>query len=442
MKGNQKLLLLILFTSLILSVLNSPSAPQTQAYPSAYPFGMHSRLIVQSINCLYLDSENESGYLFQCYSELRDSEQNYFEMLSRAQVAYDSSFLLKKGHYWDPNRKSGYLGDLSAPYHAQEHFAAAVNSYLGLEGVSLNKSHAYYELGHVIHLIQDLTVPFHAHNDPFEPHTTYEDYCYRLLCDNKFILTTFGNYSVQRDWQGKINAGGWVHQAALLAYPYYWTIKSNQTGACWYPIAQKLINTAISLVAGILFYFWQYVHDIDFDQDGLNATAEQYYNTDYRSNDTDRDLILDYEETVPGADGFITDPTSSDTDQDGYSDYAEIFDYFTNPIDKFDNPYYLVPFNCRKFVGLSNKRNSIHFYWLQPLNFLPGWYYKIFLVQEQQAPLLIYNGTNRYFTFNLPNEDSFYSFRLYCYKNEVTHGIYLQWSGSLTSVHPQTDIHS
>jgi len=413
-------------------------APLTRAYPSAYPLGMHSRLIIRSLNCLYFDSENESSFLYQCYSELTDSGENFYTMLSRAQVDYDSSPFLQQKHYWNPYTKRGLYGDVGAPYHAQTHFEVAVKSYLGLDGYPVNKSHAYYELGKVIHLIQDLTVPFHARNDPSQPHAAYEDFCYRTLCKNKFTLTTSGEYSAQVDWSGQRNAGGWVHQAALAAAPCYHSLIDDQSEVHWFVVAQELINTAISLVAGFLFYFWQYVHNIDYDLDGLTATAEVQYNTDHTSADTDIDSIDDYEETVPGIDGYITDPATDDTDHDGYSDFDEIYVHFSDPTNCYDNPYYFVPLDCRQFIGISDNHSYIHFYWLQPKNFLLDWHYRLFLLDGSEE-VLLYSGTERYFTFYPLKQAEFYSYRVYCYKSDNIRSIYLQWSGSVLGTHSQNE---
>ena len=93
---------------------------------------------------------------------------------------------IAKAHFWNPD--VGYnagiviLGQTqqSNLARAQEQFAAAVSSYS-----ANNKEAAYYRLGRVAHLLGDLAVPEHVHNDPhtdgfwfWTPNdfSNYEDY--------------------------------------------------------------------------------------------------------------------------------------------------------------------------------------------------------------------------------------------------------------------------
>jgi hypothetical protein len=62
----------------------------------------------------------------------------------------------------------------------------------------------------------------------------------------------------------------------------------------------------------------------DADRDGLSNRDEVENGTNLRSPDTDRDSILDGEEVVAGADGFITNPQLADSDGDGVRDALEI----------------------------------------------------------------------------------------------------------------------
>lgn len=62
----------------------------------------------------------------------------------------------------------------------------------------------------------------------------------------------------------------------------------------------------------------------DPDHDGLNNLGEYLHGTDMHNPDTDGDGILDGEEVIPGADGFITNPLLKDTDGDGIPDNVEV----------------------------------------------------------------------------------------------------------------------
>ena len=62
----------------------------------------------------------------------------------------------------------------------------------------------------------------------------------------------------------------------------------------------------------------------DHDKDGLTAKQEFDLGTDIHNADTDGDGISDFEESIPGDDGFITSPILADSDGDGIADGLEI----------------------------------------------------------------------------------------------------------------------
>jgi|CXWL01.1.fsa_nt_gi hypothetical protein len=63
----------------------------------------------------------------------------------------------------------------------------------------------------------------------------------------------------------------------------------------------------------------------DLDGDGLDNLAEFNTGSDPRNADTDGDTLLDGEEVVAGADGFVTNPLLADSDGDGVPDGLEGF---------------------------------------------------------------------------------------------------------------------
>lgn len=304
----------------------------TNAYLSYYPNGTHSDLIWGALNCLAYESENETSWFYICRQEITNPIKNYFDSLVKAQDEYDFYYYYQWEHYWNPYTKTGLYGNIGAPYHAQSYFDKAVNYYLGLGIYSEDKEKAYYYLGYAIHLLQDVTVPHHARNDPFNYHTTYENFCDREFKDGNIVFPLTGIYNTPRDWFGYINVKGWVHEAALSAAPYYEIIENNAYDYnIWLNTAIELMGKAVKLTAGLLFYFWQYVQNIDYDQDGLDAWTEQENNADNTLIDSDFDSIDDLEEITLGNDGFITNPGTNDTDSDRLSDLEEITIYFTHP---------------------------------------------------------------------------------------------------------------
>jgi len=418
----------IFFLPLVLGADN-----ETTPYPSSYPNGVHSRLIWDALNCLLFDAFNETDPFYQCRYEIVTFSTNYLDQIYHAQDDYDANYALQWGHYWNPFTKTGLYGNLGAPYHVDNYFETAVNYYLGLGVYPVDKQLAYYNLGYAIHLIQDCTVPYHAQNNPFGKHVEYESFCDFQDLYGNIDPPESGVYSPQRDWRREIRAGAWVHQAALSAAPYHSIIESNDYSySLWLDIANYLMGEAVKLTAGFIFYFWQYVNDLDFDNDGVSAMVEQEYNADYTCNDTDADLLSDLEEITLGNDGFYTNPASSDTDKDNYSDYDEIYVYFTDPTNKYDSPFYFVPLSCNNFLGLSDNISTITFSWSQPANFLSNWHYKLFRL-ENNTEIKIYSGSKRTFTYSPPNVTIFYSYRIYCYKSDSIRGIYTQWGGCILS---------
>ncbi|MBN1330324.1 MAG: hypothetical protein JXA54_12695 [Candidatus Heimdallarchaeota archaeon] len=432
MNKDKRLICAIIISLFILPFLFNAD-DKTTSYPSYYPYDPHCRLIWDALNCLQFDALNKSHPFYQSRNEIINSSTNYLDQLYHAQDDYDANYALKWGHYWNPYTQTGLYSNLGAPYHADSYFKAAVNYYLGLGLYSVDKQQAYYNLGYAIHLIQDCTVPHHAQNDPFGKHAEYETFCDHLDLYGNFDPPESGEYLPQRDWDGKIRAGAWVHQAALCAAPYYSIIESNEYSySLWKGIANYLMGEAVKLTAGFIFYFWQYANNLDYDSDGVPAMVEQEYNTDYTSNDTDGDLLSDLEEITLGVDGYITDPTSSDTDIDNYSDYDELYIHHTDPTNKYDSPFYFKPLQCPNFQGLSDNKSKITFSWSQPANFLSDWFYKLFRL-ENNTEIEIYSDSKRFFTYTPPNLTTFYSYRLYCYKSVSIRGVYSQWGGSIFS---------
>ncbi len=65
----------------------------------------------------------------------------------------------------------------------------------------------------------------------------------------------------------------------------------------------------------------------DEDFDGLTNLEEYFFLSHPRLNDTDADLLGDFNETMQ----YFTNPNSSDSDGDTIDDWSEIFQYATNP---------------------------------------------------------------------------------------------------------------
>ncbi|NHJ46976.1 MAG: hypothetical protein FK733_04230 [Asgard group archaeon] len=329
MKKKISILILILTISFLAPILNN-SMQQTKAYLSYYSGGTHTDMIFAAVH-MYIWEATDDDF-FACKEEIFNISHDYYDRMRYAQEDYDSDYYKQWGHYWNPYLHIGLYGNPGAPYHAKNYFEKAINYYLGLGIYPVDKSEAYYNLGHAIHLLQDVTVPHHANLDPFGKHSDYEYFCDVRYKDGEIDFPIYGTYEGQKDWNGNISVEGWIHQAALLAYPYYNIIESSPYNYhLWIDTATFLMGKAVELTAGFIFYFWQIVHNLDKDFDSLGARTEYTHNSDPFLYDTDFDTIGDYEEVMPGLDGYITHPSSNDTDKDYLSDAAEINTYFTHP---------------------------------------------------------------------------------------------------------------
>ncbi|MFW9923692.1 MAG: zinc dependent phospholipase C family protein [Candidatus Thorarchaeota archaeon] len=493
-KNYLAILLIIVIFPIITDKISSSESYITSYDPVLGGDATHSILIKYAIDCIGSDRYNHPNIEFRyaldrLYIEL--SNPNLVKKLNMSQDFEDGDIWRdgsernanRKGvhHGWNPDTEKGPIGggsNIGAPHFAEKYFKKAINLYMDEK----NKEEAYFELGRVIHVIQDLTVPYHAMNErygyKFQPHTitggnipqyTGKDYNHHTTYEN-FVnlyldtssarfhtwdcyLDEFGNaeyvfpidqsaigyYVPPNDYNDDtyndlngvnyIGIKDYVQKAAIyghqsyksmvykngvdasngylepaykwIPYPfsaiylaYYNAINEPESfPSAWREVGKNLINNAIGLTAGVLFYFYLIVtmDDTADVYDGVNAYDEWEEGTNPTSSDTDSDLIPDvweieynimnpsimdtnqdydnddltnYEEYLASTDpskfdtdydgisdsneingvfnsnnpfcgGLFTNlnPLSQDTDEDGLTDYAEIFTYLTNPKD-------------------------------------------------------------------------------------------------------------
>jgi hypothetical protein len=90
---------------------------------------------------------------------------------------------------------------------------------------------------------------------------------------------------------------------------------------------------------------WTYLEDSDGDR--LIDELEEFYGTNKYNNDTDGDLLSDYDEIFT----YNTNPLNIDSDGDGLIDWLEIFIYFTDP-NNSDSDADLIPDGFEIIYGL------------------------------------------------------------------------------------------
>ena len=322
-------------------------------------------------------------------------------------------------HAWNPYKLYGITPGSGAGSVIDDYYDLALISY---QAGDLDK--AYFHIGRCLHLIQDCTVPMHAHVTMNQHHE------YESLCDQEYYhyipysgLETMGseiikNYYVPpRDWNNKISPKAWIQDAALKSYDYYYEVikydpvfKIDNPDIVvgpdeWIAVTAVLMPYATRLTASFLLYFYIEANNIDFDNDGLSPAAEKLANTDYTNPDTDGDKISDANEVLKTG----TDPLSRDTDKDNLSDFDEIYIYTTNPLlvdtdlddlSDFEELQLLTnPLIYDTDGDLFGDGEEVNYYLSDPLD---GSSFPLFLVQD--SPFLMQDFSTiyyqNYFTWN------------------------------------------
>ncbi|MBD3350939.1 MAG: hypothetical protein GF364_05580 [Candidatus Lokiarchaeota archaeon] len=125
------------------------------------------------------------------------------------------------------------------------------------------------------------------------------------------VGTTKGNIFDYNHWSGYWNANDTTPENGIADEPHQIYVVENTFGYDYYPLF------------------------IDTDSDDLDDFQEIYhYKTDPEDDDSDDDNLLDGEEVVTGADGFVTNPNDEDTDGDALTDWEEVsafYGYDTDP---------------------------------------------------------------------------------------------------------------
>ncbi|MHA2209176.1 MAG: zinc dependent phospholipase C family protein [Candidatus Thorarchaeota archaeon] len=191
------------------------------------------------------------------YSKISSEASSYFENMQEG--SYDADWgqgviadlpVAAKGHYCDPTTGLGFnLIFQGAGSYAQGYFEKAVDFYKGG-----NKQEAYYNLGAAIHVLQDLTVPHHAHIWAWEQagHTTYESYINRKETYIKGI-------SGPGYYDKATSASGWVRFNAGQSYSYHTYVNGGSTSGNndYWHAARNLLPIAVKTTAGFLRFFYE-----------------------------------------------------------------------------------------------------------------------------------------------------------------------------------------
>ncbi len=115
-----------------------------------------------------------------------EREEDEYDPIADRHVWDEGGLTIFYSHFWDCDNpdllSSGFDPLLGEPYPSALHDALyywnqfVLPYYLGLNGLSVDKGKAYYYLGRIAHLLQDMSVPAHVHLLPHPGGDPYEDY--------------------------------------------------------------------------------------------------------------------------------------------------------------------------------------------------------------------------------------------------------------------------
>ena len=133
-----------------------------------YPFDAYEALDELSTHPLI----TLSSIRILLYGPLKDEAEQYKGYLAGGSIDEDIPFGRSFSHFLDPETKTGIVPLENALIRARTKFRSAIENYK-----EENKEQAYTDLGHVLHLIQDMHVPEHIfliqHVAPKSPFESY-----------------------------------------------------------------------------------------------------------------------------------------------------------------------------------------------------------------------------------------------------------------------------
>ncbi|WP_457559665.1 hypothetical protein [Candidatus Harpocratesius sp.] len=195
------------------------------------------------------------------YTNIADEIDAHYDRIALAQHDADWQGELfgypvaARNHYMDAQTHAPLLpGCESAGNYGQTYFDKAVDEF------KQNKiSDAWYHFGKALHVLQDLTVPHHAHNEMFAGHSEYEG----LIYTSYITSTTSSGYYTFSSLSGHYNddtAFGWIDRAAHYSYGYFSYVDDPNDNSQYRYVQSILLPKAVRLSAGFLKFFYDKTH--------------------------------------------------------------------------------------------------------------------------------------------------------------------------------------
>ncbi len=193
------------------------------------------------------------------YTFLSDFLTPYLNQMKYGSMRADETLWDSREHYMDPFTHLGYLTFKSAGTLAFERFDEAVTHWF-----TGDKDSAFYDLGWSTHLVQDLTVPHHAHVTALNYHAEYEQWVY----DNQqsYPVSSGGIYNFSSylpgHYENELSPMDWVDYNAHFSIDYYTFVNGpNSQGDNYYAYAAStLLRRAQRTSAGYVHMFFSTVN--------------------------------------------------------------------------------------------------------------------------------------------------------------------------------------
>ncbi len=174
-------------------------------------------------------------------------------------IRADETLWDSREHYMDPQTHDGLIGFKSAGQLGAERFNAAVSDW-----IAGSKDGAFFNIGWVVHLVQDLTVPHHAALTPLDYHSEYEQWVFDHRHD--FPVDSGGIYDFDSYLPGHYESENdpfdWMDYNAHYAIQFFEDVngENGQGGNDYGYAAASLLPRAQRTSAGFLIMFLETVN--------------------------------------------------------------------------------------------------------------------------------------------------------------------------------------
>lgn len=232
--------IVLVLSMTVLSVFISPA--------DGHKTDVHEELTYKTLETFY---EDDKGHIPD-WLETLDVRRHFVDGAYHA-----DQWDLSRNHYYNPHTGEGLSGFQDARSRFVEKVRDARNS---IEDGEVRDS--MNDLGWALHILQDMTIPHHVHNEVGDGHSGYEDW----IRDNMDVGDEIGggNYSYDED----IEPGEWIHNTALYTYDYYEYVADSENASeenytyAW----ENLQPFAIQQGAGFVHWFFEsYVNEVYFE---------------------------------------------------------------------------------------------------------------------------------------------------------------------------------